>query len=144
MHHTEVGSGVKVHGRMVPDPRTTHNGYRRLRTDLSGDGCLMRWTSLLTGLLFMQLSLGAETPHQIIDGNAAIAKQEDPDFAGFPAEHGEKFYHEKGVMPGIGAAFCVRPMDRSVIATGGRTFSANSKARLTAGPGGWFTLRAGC
>lgn len=48
----------------------------------------------------------AETLQQIIDSYAEIAKQGDPDFAGFSTGRGEKLYHEKGVIPGIGYVSC--------------------------------------
>jgi len=39
---------------------------------------------------------------QILDHYAEVARQVDPGFDGFSAERGEKLYHEKGIIRGLG------------------------------------------
>jgi len=59
----------------------------------------------------LALSLGstpllADTPDQILERYAELAKREDPAFAGFSAEHGHELYLQKRVLPVVGAINC--------------------------------------
>ena len=67
----------------------------------------MRQWALLAGLLIGAGSALAETPGEIIERYATIAKQEDPEFAGFSVSRGEKLYNEKGMIRGLGYVSCV-------------------------------------
>jgi hypothetical protein len=48
----------------------------------------------------------ADTPDQILERYAELAKQEDPAFAGFSAGHGHERYLQKRVLPVVGAINC--------------------------------------
>jgi hypothetical protein len=48
----------------------------------------------------------ADTPEQVLERYAELAKQEDPAFAGFSAEHGHELYLQKRVLPVVGAINC--------------------------------------
>ena len=50
--------------------------------------------------------LPADTPDQIIERYAELAKREDSAFAGFSAEHGHELYVQKRVLPVVGAINC--------------------------------------
>ncbi len=48
----------------------------------------------------------ADTPDQVRERYAELAKQEGPAFAGFSAEHGHELYLRKRVLPVVGAINC--------------------------------------
>lgn len=48
----------------------------------------------------------ADTPEQILERYAGLARHEDPAFAGFSAEHGHELYFQKRVLPVVGAINC--------------------------------------
>ncbi len=50
--------------------------------------------------------LQAGPTQQILDHYAEAARQEDPEFHGFSAARGEKLYHEKGIIRGLGFVTC--------------------------------------
>jgi len=57
-------------------------------------------------LILWPAVLHAGPTQQILDHYAEAARQEDPGFDGFSAERGEKLYHEKGIIRGLGFVTC--------------------------------------
>jgi len=64
----------------------------------------LRWLPLLAGLVALSAE-GDNTP-QLVERYAALARQDDPAFAGFSAARGREFYFAGHVMPGVGTVSC--------------------------------------
>jgi hypothetical protein len=65
-----------------------------------------RLVAVIAALAFAQPAVAAGTPDDLLVRYAALARQEEPGFAGFSAERGRGFYFEKHVLAGIGEASC--------------------------------------
>ena len=72
---------------------------------------MQRLAAVLT-LSLCSTPLLADTPDQILGRYAGLAKQEDPAFAGFSAEHGHELYFQgKGSRQGV-RSFIIASEDR--------------------------------
>lgn len=63
---------------------------------------MKRFAAVLAFFLY-PAALLADTPDQILERYAELAKQDDPAFGGFCAEHGHELYFQKRVLPVVGA-----------------------------------------
>lgn len=66
----------------------------------------MKRFAAVLALSLCSAPLLAETRDQILDRYAELAKQENPAFAGFSAEHGYELYLQKWMLPVVGAINC--------------------------------------
>jgi len=66
----------------------------------------MKRFAAVLALSLCPVPLLADTPDQILERYAGLAKQEDPAFSGFSAEHGHELYLQKRVLPVVGAINC--------------------------------------
>ncbi|MGQ0579580.1 MAG: DUF1924 domain-containing protein [Betaproteobacteria bacterium] len=66
----------------------------------------MRKFVAILGLVLWAAGLHAGPTQEILDHYAQAARLEDPDFDGFSADRGEKLYHEKGIIRGLGFVSC--------------------------------------
>jgi hypothetical protein len=66
----------------------------------------MKRFAAVLALTLCSAPLLADTPEQILERYAERAKHENPDFAGFSAEHGHELYLQKRVLPVVGAINC--------------------------------------
>jgi hypothetical protein len=67
----------------------------------------MKRFAALIALVLWSASVQADTPQEILERYADLAKTEDSGFDGFSAERGEKLYHQKGVViPVVGYVSC--------------------------------------
>ncbi len=66
----------------------------------------MKQLAAVLGFLLWPGVLFAGPTQKILDHYAEEARQEDPAFDGFSGERGEKLYHEKGIIRGLGFVTC--------------------------------------
>jgi hypothetical protein len=66
----------------------------------------MKRFAAVLALALCSAPLLADTPEQILERYAELAKHENPAFAGFSAEHGHELYLQKRVLPVVGAINC--------------------------------------
>jgi len=66
---------------------------------------MTRFAAVLV-LSLLSAPLLADTPEEILERYAELAKQEDPSFDGFSIEHGHELYLQKRVLPVVGAINC--------------------------------------
>ena len=66
----------------------------------------MERSAVVVVLFLLPAPLFADTPEQILERYAELAKQDDPAFAGFSIEHGHELYLTKRVLPVVGAINC--------------------------------------